>query len=403
MNGLPRVADRERPSNAMRVGYITTYDVFDRSRWPATSTGLFTAGYHIAKELTAYDLELAPLGPLDKPHVSKANVFKKRLYRRFLKRRFHAWAAPSYLESYARQLEDRIDRTKPDVLLCPENVRPIAYLRSAKPLVLWTDATLASLIDFYPWLTNLCAETRRQVFTLERAALERCTVVVYPSEWAAESAVRTYAVPESKIRVIPWSADINARRTPEEVEAWIQSRPPEPCRLLFVGVDWRRKGGETALEAARLLNARGTRTELTVVGCHPPSAPPDFCRALGFIDKTTPAGKQQFENLLASAHFVILPTMADCSPLAVVEANSFGTPTLVSRVGGTSSIVRNDQNGRLFDVNAGAECYAEYIAGIMSEPDRYWTLARSSFEEYSTRLTWASSCRRLYDILQQVA
>ncbi len=72
----------------------------------------------------------------------------------------------------------------------------------------------------------------------------------------------------------------------------VRHRPDERCRLLFVGVDWYRKGGDRAVEAARILNEGGLPTELHVVGSAPDRrARPTLLGAVhGYVDKRTDAG-----------------------------------------------------------------------------------------------------------------
>ena len=49
------------------------------------------------------------------------------------------------------------------------------------------------------------------------------------------------------------------------------------CKLLFIGSDWYRKGGDIAVEIAGSLNAMGLKTELTMLGGHMAGDCPGFC------------------------------------------------------------------------------------------------------------------------------
>ena len=59
----------------------------------------------------------------------------------------------------------------------------------------------------------------------------------------------------------------------------IEARPNDRCRLLFVGIGWERKGGDVAVEVARLLNDRGLPTELTMLGQSQGTWPADMHEA----------------------------------------------------------------------------------------------------------------------------
>ena len=49
----------------------------------------------------------------------------------------------------------------------------------------------------------------------------------------------------------------------------IATRDPRELRLLFIGMDWQRKGGPVALAVTRELNRMNIPAGLTVIGCNP--------------------------------------------------------------------------------------------------------------------------------------
>ena len=91
---------------------------------------------------------------------------------------------PLTLRSYAKQVERQLSRIKPDIVFSP-GTKPIAYLRTDKPIIFWADATFDGMVDFYPEFTNLCDETMRNGRAMEQAALSNCRLAIYASEWAA--------------------------------------------------------------------------------------------------------------------------------------------------------------------------------------------------------------------------
>jgi hypothetical protein len=67
--------------------------------------------------------------------------------------------------------------------------------------VLWTDATMSSLIKFYRHMDNLCDENIRNIYKMEAEALKRYNLIMYTSDWAAETAIKTYGVDAAKVNV----------------------------------------------------------------------------------------------------------------------------------------------------------------------------------------------------------
>jgi len=57
-----------------------------------------------------------------------------------------------------------------------------------------------------------------------------------------------------------------------------------PIKFLFVGVDWKRKGGDIALETIDLLDKKGYDVHFTACGCTPPNSHPKMV-VIPFLDK----------------------------------------------------------------------------------------------------------------------
>src|SRR4029078_5819735 len=103
-----------------------------------------------------------------------------------------------------------------------------------------------------------------------------------------------------------------------------RSRSADCCRLITVGVDWYRKGVPQSIELASTLNARGIKTELTVVGCQEPEGRtlPDFVNVITFIDKSSREGEKRISDLFAGSHFHVLLSRAEAFGVAFAEANA---------------------------------------------------------------------------------
>ena len=384
----------------MKIAYVTTYDVFNQATWLSNQLGLCQAGYHIAKTLSQNNTSLHYIGNLQK-RFSVLTRLKWSIYRFLLKKDYYRWAEPLVVKDYSHQVNVRLAKINPDLVICTENVIPIAYLKSNWPIVLWTDATLGSLINFYPHLTNLCQETANNIYKIEKAALERCKLAIYTSEWAAETAIDIYSINPSKIKVVPWGANIECNRNIDDIKYLLKLRPYNSCKLLFFGTEWFRKGGDIALAVTQELNSRGLNTQLTVVGCETVSNKPlpKFANVLGYIDKYSQSGQERINQLLSNSHFIILPSKAETYGHVFCEANSFGVPCLATNVGGIPTVIKNGLNGKTFTTDANIAEYCDYIISLMTDYQEYTKLAISSFKEYQTRLNWGVACQEVKNLL----
>src|SRR5262249_18302053 len=148
---------------------------------------------------------------------------------------------------------------------------------------------------------NLCRESLDKGNRQEQEALSNCRLIVYSNEWAARTAIENYDVAPEKVKMVSYGPMIDCSRTEDDVRKIVASREHGICRLLFAGVNWYRKGGNIALRVAELLNARGVRTELHVLGCETPRGVPDYVVPHGFVSKRSPDGVALIDALFSSS------------------------------------------------------------------------------------------------------
>jgi glycosyltransferase involved in cell wall biosynthesis len=139
------------------------------------------------------------------------------------------------------------------------------------------------------------------------------------------------------------------------------------------------------------------------VGCHPPETEilPDYVKVIGYINKSTADGRTKLDRILADSHFLILPTRADCAPHALIEANSFGVPCLTTNVGGIKTIVQDDLNGKVFELETDISEYCTYVSNLFEHYSQYKALANSSFYEYQMRLNWTVAAKEAKKIITE--
>jgi glycosyltransferase involved in cell wall biosynthesis len=70
-------------------------------------------------------------------------------------------------------------------------------------------------------------------------------------------------------------------------------------------------------------------------------------------------------------------------------------------VGGIPSAVIDGKNGYTFPLEGCTEKFCDCIERLMSSKQAYDQLAWSSFREYSERLNWGSSGRKIYALIQE--
>jgi glycosyltransferase involved in cell wall biosynthesis len=161
------------------------------------------------------------------------------------------------------------------------------------------------------------------------------------SSWTADSLVKDYGVDARRIEVVPPGVD---------TERWHPGETAEngPVRILFVGGDFYRKGGEILLQAFEQLPAGSA--ELALVTRSILDQKPGIV-----IHNNMKPNSAELIALFQSCHIFVLPTSAEAFGIAAIEASASGLPVIATRIGGLVDIVADGKTGFLVpeaDTNA---------------------------------------------------
>jgi glycosyltransferase involved in cell wall biosynthesis len=211
------------------------------------------------------------------------------------------------------------------------------------------------------------------------------------SEWTKQSAIADYNIAANKITVAPLGANLDTVPLISE----LKKQKNSICQLLFLGVEWERKGGQIALDTFYLLKKNGVPVQLTIIGCTPPEdsvkhADVSGITVIPFINKHNATEAEHLYRIIRNSDFLLLPTRAECAGVAFCEASAFGIPSITTDTGGVSSYVQEGINGYALPLSAGAADYAQKITEIFSDAEMYRQLCISSRQKYEALLNWNS-------------
>lgn len=382
----------------MKIALATTYNVQRPESWPKYYTGNWGATLFIAKSLINHGVEIEFLGPLREGYRFLTRT-KRAFYRYIQKKDYHIWSDPLVCKNYGDQTSAKLDKLENvQLVLCTEVFAISGDLETQLPIVIWIDTPLVGLFGVYAYLSNLCDETAKDIFQMEKRALEKASQIIVTSDWAKSVIMDLYDVNNNKIEIITRGANLEIipDRSIKDIELLINQRSKKVCRLLFSGVEWERKGGDVAIRVVEKLNRMGLSTELVVIGCQPEidKPYPNFVKVYGYVNKLNPQGKAKIIELISSSHFLILPTKADTNPHVLTEANAFGVPCLATNMMGISTVIKNGVNGQTFSPNSSIDEYCQFIMQYFSNYTEYENLAKNTFNEYLYHLSWDVAGRR---------
>ncbi len=385
--------NRSHETPGLRVGYVSIKQAGDILDYSGTTSAIRNA------LLAAPNVEVVDIDDLATPWFGLWRA-KQAAYWFIAGRRYWINRQPVVLQDYAKQVASRLTKIRPiDVLLSASSL-PLACYSGEVPTVFWSDATFAGYVNLYPEARLMCQETLRTGNYLEQLALSNCSLAVYSSRWAADTATGAYDVCHRQVAVVPYGANIDSIPPSLDIESRVSTKPSRPLRLLFMGGDWHRKGGDLAIGAARVLLDRGHRVKLDIVGSTPLGPVPEFVQAHGFLRKDLAHDRQTLHQLFQDCDILLLPTRADCVPVAIAEACAYGLPTVATDVGGVASVVRSGETGLLVPLTALASEWADALASLASDPHRYRSMARRARALFESDLNWITAVDRVLTLIR---
>jgi len=358
------------------IAFLTAGDARSTRAWSGTP-------YYMSMALTRNVGDVDYLGPVNPSLSSFLGKRFSSVSRKILGKEFDYDHSFLLSRAFGKIFDRKISEEKYDVIFAPASSSIIAFLKTRIPIVYVSDTTFGNMVNYYPRFSRLLSISIRQGNEIERRAITNSTLALFPSEWAANSAIRDYGAKRTKVHVIPFGANIDPVPSRERI---LQKRKTDKCRLLFLGRDWERKGGVVAYDAFLKMNRMGVDTHLTVCGCVPPSRfSHEKMNSFHFGSKN-----KEFESLLLNSDFLILPTKAECFGTVFCEASAYGIPSIATNTGGVSGAVKNGENGYLLPPNSGGDDYAKLITDIFQNDERYYRLVRQSRDLFDQRLNWDS-------------
>lgn len=376
----------------MNITYVTNFPSTDIKHWSGTV-------HFMATNLAKYS-NVDYITGLQEDWTFSLKV-KNKLYGR--NKIYRADRSPEFGRSYARQISEQLNPTT-DILFSHSSTL-MSYLKTNKHKVIYTDATFASMINYYDYFSNLSQQYIKEGNQMEQLSLDSSSLAIYSSQWAADSAIKDYNADRDKVRIVPFGANISTQKISlEEIKDILKKRSTDVCKILFLGVDWFRKGGDIAIDAVRYLNEELRQpAELHIVGIDdlPVENLPPYIINHGRISKATPEGMKKVESLILQSHFLFIPSRADCTPIVFSEAMSYAVPSVSAATGGIPSIV-NDTNGIILSPQVEPKEYAQQIYKTFEDKSYYNELALSAYHDFESRLNWDTAMKTIVGYMKEL-
>jgi glycosyltransferase involved in cell wall biosynthesis len=226
--------------------------------------------------------------------------------------------------------------------------------------------------------------------------------IIVVSAALKEELMRRWNIPEEKISVIHNGVDIDYFYPHVGDEEVLKKYGISGDYFLFVGQLRPRKGVHYLLRA---LKGLATDAILVVVGGGPELIHlKKLTRRLGIEKKvifTGPVPLQHLREIYASASFFVLPSVAEGTPLVVLEALASGLPVIATDIPGMREVVKDGCNGFIIpqrDFTALQRC----IDFLLYDERLRLKMSRNARKMACDTFSWQVVAERTLDVYKKV-
>lgn len=209
------------------------------------------------------------------------------------------------------------------------------------------------------------------------------------SSWTADSMVEDYGVDRAKIEVLPPGVDTMLWQPSEEVRD-----EGTPLRILFVGGDFYRKGGEVLLAAFRKLPTDSAELHIATRSEIKPEK--NVYVYHGMLPNSA-----ELVQLYQRCDLFCLPTFAEAFGIVAIEASAAGLPVVATNIGGLIDVVEEGVSGHL--VEAGnIEQLAATLGKLAAKPETCVKMGYAARQRAESCFDARKNSERMVQILEDV-
>lgn len=208
------------------------------------------------------------------------------------------------------------------------------------------------------------------------------------SEWMAQSLYNDYQLPEENVSVIPIGIDQTIWKAEN------RSIHLGPVKILFVGGEFYRKGGQSLLDAFHKLDSGSaelhiiTRTKI------------DQQESIFVYNDLEPNSPELISKFQESDVFVF-PTLADSFGIVALEAMSTGLPVIATNIGALPEIVKNGEHGYIIEPDDTDQLHAALVK-LIKNPEMRQQMGKNGVERVSKMFNAERNARRVIELCKEI-
>jgi alpha-maltose-1-phosphate synthase len=257
------------------------------------------------------------------------------------------------------------------------------------------DGNLAQMAQSPYFPKGFSRKKLRSALAYEGEVYASMDLIFTMSEYLRRSFIEDFGVPESKVVII--GGGVNLPEIPEVRH----EKDYSTQQILFVGVEFQRKGGPLVLEAFRRVRAARPSATLHIVGprrLEDIGKLGDGVKFHGFLDRNDPAQGAVLRRLFSDAVLFVMPSLYEPFGIAPLEAMTYQVPCILTNRWAFPEMVEPGLSGELVEP-ADQEGLTDRMMHLLDRPDLLRGYGAISRNRVMQKYTWESVVSNLCNAL----
>lgn len=208
---------------------------------------------------------------------------------------------------------------------------------------------------------------------LEKNIYKDAEIVFTRSMIVRDSVIKDYQCTPEKVQCIYYAPFLEDKKVDVNIGKYSSKN------ILFVGLEWERKGGPLLLSAFEQVLKIIPDARLIIVGCSPVVSLPQV-EVIGAIPG------HELRAYYENTAIFCLPTRREPFGIVFVEAMRYSLPIVGTNIGAIPEMIHDQDNGYLIGVND-EEKLASILIDLLSDPGKCERMGRRGYDIYRNKFT----------------